>query len=64
MIECKKCNKKLFSIADVENVKTIGMALYGNCKKCGERQSVAGLWRRTKVQKWTPLPKERKKKHD
>lgn len=62
MIDCVNCNKKLFSMADVKNVRSIGFALKGECKYCGTLQSVASLWRRTKTEKWKEVPVEKKKR--
>lgn len=62
MINCVGCGKNLYTMEDVRNAKNVGFALYGECKHCGVKQSVASLWRRTKVEKYVELPKERKKR--
>jgi len=43
------------------DVRSTGLVLYGNCPKCGLRQSAMELWRRTSVVKGlSEIKKERK----
>lgn len=62
MIICD-CGKRHTSTTQFDNVKQLGLALMGTCTKCGLRQGVDTLWRRTKTIKWTGnVEKERKSK--
>jgi DNA-directed RNA polymerase subunit RPC12/RpoP len=63
MINCPACGKKLFSMLDVLNTKTVGFALFGDCRHCKGKIPVDGLWRRTKREKWVELPPEKKRKN-
>ncbi len=60
MITCL-CGKRITSISEMLDVRSTGLALFGNCPKCGLRQGVSDLWRRTQVIKGLPfIEKERK----
>lgn len=60
MIICV-CGKKITHISEMIDVRATGLVLYGNCPKCGVRQSAVELWRRTSVVKGLPeIKKERK----
>jgi len=60
MIICV-CSKKIIHISEMIDVRSKGLVLYGNCPKCGLRQSVMELWRRTSVVKGlSEIKKEQK----
>ena len=60
MITCV-CSKKIIHISEMIDVRSTGLVLYGNCPKCGLRQSAMELWRRTSVVKGlSEIKKERK----
>jgi hypothetical protein len=48
-IRCVQCTKQLFSMSDVTDVSPLGFALYGNCKHCGARMPVSGLWAKKRI---------------
>jgi hypothetical protein len=48
MIICE-CGKRYEKVCDFTNVKQIGLALYGNCPKCGMQHGIGHLWRLKKT---------------
>lgn len=48
MIRCE-CGQVFHKVSDLNNVKQVGLALYGDCTKCGKRLGINSLWVKTET---------------
>jgi hypothetical protein len=48
MITCV-CGQKIYNIKQIKNVKNIGLAIYGECPKCGYKMPCSTLWRHSRT---------------
>lgn len=46
---CSNCGRHFNYLTDLYNIRSLGLALLGNCSKCGNLVGCNFLWKRTKV---------------
>ena len=49
-LRCPKCGKLYHRLAELRDVRTLGLALMANCPACGKRFGAESLWVRIEVQ--------------
>jgi len=61
-MNCPDCGKVYRKVTELDDVRSVGLALKGTCVNCGTRFGVNSLWRKTKVIKPAPSPDAQRKR--